>query len=160
MKLLKFILALTFSVLILSCQSDKNQTQDITQDFIFKKDTLLRFVQNKDTLEPTFEIELAVSDYEKETGLMHRKKMKTNQGMLFVYKDEAARPSFYMKNTFLPLDLIYFDQNLKIVDFNLNTTPLSEELIPSGIPSLYVLEVNAGTVAELKLEIGDQIILN
>lgn len=159
MKLLKTISAFIFLILIYSCQTKENQNKDLTQDFQFKKDTLLVFIQKEDTLSSIFEIELAESDYEKETGLMHRKEMKPNQGMLFMYEDEALRPSFYMKNTFIPLDLIYFDKDMKIVDFNLNTVPLSEDLISSEVPSLYVLEVNAGTVNRLNLEKGHQVIL-
>ncbi len=144
MKLLKPISVLIFAVLILSCQSKQKQDKDLTKGFEFKKDTLLRFIQDTDTLPSSFEIELAESDYEKETGLMHRKEMKPNQGMLFIYENEATRPSFYMKNTYIPLDLIYLDKHMKIVDFNLNTIPLSEDLIPSDVPSRYVLEVKAG----------------
>ncbi|SDG62861.1 DUF192 domain-containing protein [Psychroflexus sediminis] len=160
MKQLKYFLALVFVFLILSCQSRQNQHKDLSLEFEFKKDTLLRFIQGNDTIAPVFEIELAETDYEKETGLMHRKQMLSNQGMLFIYNNEAARPSFYMKNTYIPLDLIYLDKNMEIVDFNLNTLPFSEDLISSDVPSRYVLEVNAGVVNELKLQKGDQIILN
>lgn len=160
MKLSKSLSAVALVILILSCQSQQNQSKDLSRGFEFKKDTLLRFVQEKDTLPTIFEIEVAESDYEKETGLMHRKEMKPNQGMLFMYENEVKRPSFYMKNTFIPLDLIYFDKHMKVVDFNLNTTPLSEDLIPSEVPSRYVLEVNAGIVNQLKIKEGDQIILH
>lgn len=160
MRLLKSLSALVLVILTLSCQSKQNQNKDLTKGFEFKKDTILRFVQDKDTLPKIFEIELAESNYEKETGLMHRKEMKPNQGMLFIYEDEAKRASFYMKNTYIPLDLIYLDKHMTIVDFNLNTTPLSEDLIPSEIPSRYVLEVNAGIVKQFKLKEGNQIILN
>ncbi|NEV94944.1 DUF192 domain-containing protein [Psychroflexus sp. YR1-1] len=160
MKQLKSFSVLAFVFLILSCQSRQNQNKDLSLDFEFKKDTLLRFIQDKDTIARIFEIELAETDYEKETGLMHRTQMQANQGMLFIYDKEAARPSFYMKNTHIPLDLIYLNTNMSIVDFNLNTTPFSEDLISSNVPSRYVLEVNAGLVDELKLKKGDRIIVN
>lgn len=160
MKLLKLVLVLNLTLFIMSCQSKQNQNRDLTQDFEFKNDTLLRFIQDKDTLTTRFEIELAESDYEKETGLMHRKEMKPDQGMLFIYDIEATRPSFYMKNTHIPLDLIYLGKHMKIVDFYLNTIPFSEELIPSEALSRYVLEVNAVSVNQLKLNEGDQVILN
>jgi len=117
-------------------------------------------VKDMDTLPITFEIELAQSDYQKETGLMHRKQMKIDQGMLFIYEDQRKRQTFYMKNTFIPLDLIYLNSEMEIVDFNLKTKPLSEDYISSGIPSMYVLEVNAGLVERLQLEKGDFVILN
>mgnify|MGYP005861519407 CR=1 FL=1 len=146
--------------MLYSCQSNQKQNQDLSLGFEFEKDTLLQFIKNNDTLTPVFEIELAQSDYEKETGLMHRKTMKPNQGMLFVYTTEKSRPTFYMKNTYIPLDLIYLNSKKEIVDFNLNTTPLSEDWISSNIPSTYVLEVNAGTVETLNLKLGDFIVLN
>lgn len=160
MKQFKSSLILFLICLVVSCQPKQNQNNDLSKGFEFKNETLLRFVQGKDTLTSHFEIELAESDYEKETGLMHRKEMKPNQGMLFIYDNEAIRPSFYMKNTLISLDLIYLDKHMKIVDFNLTTTPLSEDLIPSDVPSRYVLELKAGSVNRLKLEEGDQIILN
>ncbi|MBZ9779836.1 DUF192 domain-containing protein [Psychroflexus sp. CAK8W] len=159
MKLLKIFFGLSLMLHVISCQPEKKQDQNLTREIQFKNDTLLKFIKGKDTLSPVFEIELAKSDYEKETGLMHRKKMESRQGMLFIYETEELRPSFYMKNTYLPLDLIYFNKNLEIVDFNLNTTPLSEELIPSEVPSIYVLELHAGSVDELSLERGNQIML-
>ncbi|MFD0932538.1 DUF192 domain-containing protein [Psychroflexus salinarum] len=159
MNLLKIFFVFGLTLLLTSCQSERSKDQNLTREIQFKKDTLLKFTQNKDTLTTVFEIELAKSDYEKETGLMHRKEMESNQGMLFIYETERSRSSFYMKNTYIPLDLIYLDKNLQIVNFNLNTTPLSEELIPSEIPSVYVLELKAGLVDELSLKRGDKMIL-
>jgi uncharacterized membrane protein (UPF0127 family) len=82
---------------------------------------------------------------------MHRKQMKTNRGMLFIYEDQRERQTFYMKNTFIPLDLIYLNSELEIVDFNLDTKPLSEDYISSEIPSMFVLELNAGQVNQLTI---------
>lgn len=145
--------------LCFSCKQEHNNTRDLSKNIEFRKDTLLQFIQDKDTLETIFEVELAKSDYEKETGLMNRKEMKTNRGMLFIYEEEAQRPSFYMKNTYIPLDLVYLDKDMKIVDFNLNTTPLSQNLISSKVPSIYVLELNAGVVEKFNLKQGDKIVL-
>lgn len=160
MKQPKLLSILWVMLLVVSCKTETKEAKDISLDYEFKKDTLLEFIQDQDTLNQVFEIELATTDYEKETGLMHRKEMKANQGMLFVYETQAARPGFYMKNTHIALDLIYIDKDLNIVDFNLNAIPFSEELIPSKVPSLYVLEVKAGSVKELNLKKGDQIHLN
>ena len=160
MQKLKILVVLNVISVLFSCQTDKNRETDLTQAFSFRKDTLLKFVKDMDTLPITFEIELAQSDYQKETGLMHRKQMKTDRGMLFMYEDQRKRQTFYMKNTFIPLDLIYLNSELEIVDFNLKTKPLSEDNISSEIPSKYVLEVNAGQVEKLRLEKRDLIILN
>ncbi|WP_019037944.1 DUF192 domain-containing protein [Psychroflexus tropicus] len=152
-----FIVFCVFS--LWACQSKKENQLNLTQNYKFKNDTLLQFLKNEDTLEQVFNIELAKSNFQKETGLMHRKEMQENQGMLFLYEAEAPRPSFYMKNTYIALDLIYFDKSFKIVDFNLDTTPLSESLISSTVPSQYVLEVNSGVVKKLGLKLGDKALL-
>lgn len=159
MQKLKILVVLNVISVLFSCQTDKNRETDLTQTFYFRKDTLLKFVKDMDTLPFTFEIELAQSDYQKETGLMHRKQMKTNRGMLFIYEDQRERQTFYMKNTFIPLDLIYLNSELEIVDFNLDTKPLSEDYISSEIPSMFVLELNAGQVNQLNIKKGDQVVL-
>jgi uncharacterized membrane protein (UPF0127 family) len=112
-----------------------------------------------DTLPIPFEIELAQSDYQKETGLMHRKQMKIDRGMLFIYEDQIERQTFCMKNMVIPLDLIYLNSELEIVDFNLDTKPLSEDHILSKIPSMFVVELNADQVNQLTIKKGDQVVL-
>ena len=159
MQKLKILVVLNVISVLFSCQTDKNRETDLTQAFSFRKDTLLKFVKDMDTLPITFEIELAQSDYQKETGLMHRKQMKTDGGMLFIYEDQRRRQTFCMKNTFIPLDLIYLNSELEIVDFNLDTKPLSKDYISSEIPSMFVLELNAGQVNQLNLKKGDLVIL-
>jgi uncharacterized membrane protein (UPF0127 family) len=153
-----FLPVIVFSSL-LACQSKKEDQLNLTQEYKFRSDSLLQFIKNEDTLGQVFSIELAKSNFQKETGLMHRKEMQENQGMLFLYEEESPRPTFYMKNTFIALDLIYFDKSFKIVDFNLDTTPLSESLISSTVPSQYVLEVNSGVVKKLGLKLGDKAFL-
>ncbi|PKG41498.1 hypothetical protein CXF67_15240 [Psychroflexus sp. MES1-P1E] len=159
MQKLKILVVLNVISVLFSCQTDKNRETDLTQAFSFRKDTLLKFVKDMDTLPFTFEIELAQSVYQKETGLMHRKQMKANRGMLFIYENQRERQTFYMKNTFIPLDLIYLNSELEIVDFNLDTKPLSEDYISSEIPSMFVLELNAGQVNQLTIKKGDQVVL-
>ncbi len=87
---------------------------------------------------------------------MYRTSMEENQGMLFIFSAEFPR-NFYMKNTYIPLDIIYLDQHKKIVSFQENAVPLNEEGLPSEIPAMYVLEVNAGMAEKWLLEIGDTI---
>jgi len=79
--------------------------------------------------------------------------------MLFIYEDQRKRQTFYIKNTLMPLDLIYLNSELEIVDFNLDTKPLSEDSISSKIPSTFVLELNAGQVNQLNLKKGDLVVL-
>ncbi|HET8809947.1 MAG TPA: DUF192 domain-containing protein [Flavobacteriaceae bacterium] len=139
-----------------SCKNDSKQSIE-TPEITFTKEGELRFVEKEGDTVVVFAIEIAETDYEQQTGLMYRKSMEKDQGMLFIYPNERPRYGFYMKNTYFPLDLIYIDSENKIVDFNENTEPLNETPLPSKAPAKYVLEVNAGTVQNLGLELGDSV---
>jgi uncharacterized membrane protein (UPF0127 family) len=102
------------------------------------------------------DIEFAETTFERETGLMYRQSMATNQGMLFIYEDEARR-AFYMKNTYIPLDIIYFGSDSTAVSFQENAKPLDETPLPSAAPAQFILEINAGLVQEWNIEKGDKI---
>jgi len=80
--------------------------------------------------------------------------MEQNRGMLFIFAREA-RKSFYMKNTEFPLDIIYVNSDLKVVNIQKNTKPFDESSIPSQAPAKYALEVNAGLSDQWGLEVGD-----
>ena len=105
-------------------------------------------------------IDVADDPQELTRGLMFRKNMESNNGMLFVFEDSANR-SFWMKNTFIPLDVIFIDNNLRIVDIKENVQPcLQENPCPSYSsihPAKYVLEVNGGFVKENRIKIGDML---
>ncbi len=90
-----------------------------------------------------FDIEIVETPKEMEQGLMYRKKMAPNQGMLFIY-DRPQPISFWMKNTYLPLDMIFIDEDFKIVQISKDTVPYSEDPIICYTPIMYVLEINAG----------------
>jgi uncharacterized membrane protein (UPF0127 family) len=101
-----------------------------------------------------FEVEVMRSDAERAKGLMFRRFLPENRGMLFDFKHEEP-VMMWMKNTYLPLDMIFMSKTGMIVGLAENTEPLSEKIIPSGAPAFAVLEVNAGTVAKLHMKIGD-----
>jgi len=128
--------------IVLSACKNKTQKPLETAVIAFKKEATLT-INRFDGTPITFHIELANSDYERETGLMHRTKMSDDQGMLFVFEEEALR-YFYMKNTSLPLDLIFINSENKIVSIHPNAKPMSEVSISSKYPAKYVLEINAG----------------
>ncbi len=90
---------------------------------------------------------------------MYRNSMEQDQGMLFIFEKEEPR-GFYMKNTNIPLDLIFLDSENKIVSISKNAKPKSLETIPSEEPAQYVLEVNAGLSDQWNLTLGDSLILN
>jgi len=88
--------------------------------------------------------------------LMYRRSMADSCGMLFIFKDEEAQ-SFWMKNTYIPLDIIYVGANKEIVSIAADCPPLSEASIPSEGKAKYVVEINGGNAAKLGLKKGDKI---
>lgn len=106
-----------------------------------------------------FTVELANTPAEQEHGLMDRTSMPADHGMLFVFPDSEPR-TFWMKNTLIPLDMLFFDEAHKLVAIQANAQPCKADpckLYPSDAPARYVLELNAGTAAKLGLRKGDVI---
>ncbi len=128
-----------------------------TEDIRFTKEGELTFVDSLEKQRVRLDIEVAQSEYEQQTGLMYRKTLAPDQGMLFVYPDERPRPNFYMKNTYIALDLIYLDASQKVVDIQENAQPLDERSLPSDAPAQYVLEVRSGFVEQYHVVLGDQV---
>ena len=165
MKRLSFNLsAMTIAgVLCFSGLSCKNETKSKIVKAItvsFKKEGELQIKKTaSDSIITKLDIEIADDDYSTQTGLMYRKSMKPNQGMLFIFPDSDYR-SFYMKNTEIPLDIIYISDNKQIVSIQKNAKPMDETSLPSEAPAKYVLEVNAGLSDTWKLEKGDIIEFN
>jgi uncharacterized protein len=116
----------------------------------FKKEGELTFLKNQEKLT----IEIADNEAETTQGLMYRRTMPDSCGMVFIFADSQPR-SFWMKNTYLPLDILYLDESKKIVTIQANRTPFSEEQIPSFENAKYVLEVNAGYCKRKGIEKGD-----
>jgi hypothetical protein len=103
-----------------------------------------------------FSVELARNDAEREKGLMYRRFMPADRGMLFDFKREAP-VMFWMKNTYIPLDMIFISRAGKVTGVAANAEPLSERMIPSGGPVYGVLEVNAGIAGSIGLKVGDTV---
>ncbi len=104
-----------------------------------------------------FRVEVARTRREQIQGLMFRRRLDADAGMLFVYR-RAARVLMWMKNTYVPLDMLFIDRTGAIVEIAQRTVPLSTATISSKKPVTAVLEVNAGTVARLGIEIGDRVV--
>ena len=96
------------------------------------------------------DVEIADDPIERAEGLMGREDIKPGQGMLFVFDDEYPR-SFWMKNTPLSLDILFFDAEGRWVSSQLSTTPFSTKSLPSGLPAQYALEILAGESERLGL---------
>lgn len=89
-------------------------------------------------------------------GLMHRRHLAPDRGMLFVFGSDRVR-SFWMKNTLIPLDMLFVRSDLSIAGIERDTVPLSLKSRSVGIPTRYVLEVNGGWTARHGIEAGDQL---
>ncbi len=110
----------------------------------------------------TFRVEVADTSEKQALGLMFRDSMAADEGMIFIFPGEAPR-SFWMKNTRIPLDIMYFDKDFKLVSISADTPPCKVSRCPSypsKAPAKYVLELNAGTAATLGIGIGDRLTLN
>ena len=103
-----------------------------------------------------FFVEIADTDAEREKGLMFRKEVLPDRGMLFDFKT-PREVAFWMRNTLIPLDIIYIRTDGTILSIARNTTPLSEAPIPSGGPVVGVLELAGGRTGEIGLMPGDRI---
>jgi uncharacterized membrane protein (UPF0127 family) len=103
-----------------------------------------------------FQVEIAASEAARESGLMRRRFMPADRGMLFEF-DREAPVSFWMKNTYIPLDMIFIARDGSVTRVAADAEPLSEAIIPSGGPCVAVLELNGGTAARIGLKVGDKV---
>lgn len=155
-----FLSLLLTGTLTLSCKKQaETQQESISEPITFTREAEAYLVRTSGDTIRHLELEIADDDYERETGLMYRASMEQDQGMLFIFENEEPR-NFYMKNTNIPLDLIFLDSESKIVSISRNAKPESMETIPSQVPAKYVLEVNAGLSDQWSLNVGDSLILN
>ena len=101
-------------------------------------------------------VEIADTEEKQQLGLMYRRELPELQGMLFLFPREAPL-SFWMKNTPLPLDIIFINAAHTIVSIAQHTTPFSEKPLPSGSPAQFVLEVNGGFCQRHGVAVGDRV---
>ena len=145
----------------LSKKSAKNieVRQPKKENIDFKKEATLDIQRVNGDLVTSLDIELAETDAERQQGLMYRTQMDGNQGMLFIF-DEERQQSFWMKNTYIPLDIIFINKDWRIVDQYLGAEPKNNQSIRSRRPCKYVLEVNAGFCRSYNTAPGMRIVLN
>ncbi|WP_045728180.1 DUF192 domain-containing protein [Xanthomonas sp. GPE 39] len=107
-----------------------------------------------------YQVELAQDDATRARGLMFRDKLEADHGMLFIHEHEEPQ-AYWMKNTKIPLDILYFDTQRKLVAQQRNVPPCSAgngcPPYPSNAPARYVLELNAGQAEQLKLQNGAEL---
>jgi len=109
----------------------------------------------------SFEVELAKTPAEKTQGLMFRDSMPENHGMFFLFDEESPR-TFWMKNTKIPLDMLFLDKDMVVVEVKADIQPCAEDPCPSypSKPAQYVLEINAGLAEKNNIVIGSKMSLS
>ncbi len=152
-------------IIFFSLPSKTGNKKDVPADkmkldnsaFTFTKHGELSFLKKDGSFITKIDIEIANNDETRTRGLMYRSSMKENQGMLFIFPREDYQ-SFWMKDTVIPLDMIFVNAKKEIVTIHKNTTPYSLKGYPSDEPAKYVVEVNAGFTDKYNIEIGDKIV--
>lgn len=137
-----------------SCKKESKKDTVKPPEIIFKHEGNLTILDSIKKAKKELKIEIADNDFEHQTGLMYRKKMRTNRGMLFIF-NKSEMKSFYMKNTLIPLDIIFIDHKLQIINIAKDTQPLNEQSVYSDEPASYVLEINAGMSDKWNIQKGD-----
>jgi uncharacterized membrane protein (UPF0127 family) len=102
----------------------------------------------------TFDVELALTNQQRSLGLMYRTELAPDRGMLFIFPGERLR-SFWMRNTLIPLDIIFLDADGSIINIVANAEPRTETQRRSTAPAKAVFEIIGGRAAELGLKPGD-----
>ncbi len=163
-KLLVLSVTLLLSIGISACNdssshSAKTKDAKSANDSVikFEKDGELTFTTKSGEYITQIDIEIADTNPKRMQGLMFRESMKENRGMLFIFPTEEYQ-SFWMKNTIIPLDMIFVNAKRDIVNIHKNTTPYSEQSYPSTSPAKYVIEVNAGFTDKYNIKPGDKIV--
>ena len=145
-------------ILLITATPFSSFAQSIEKNKIpFTKDGRLSFIkQNSRHAFKIIAIEIADNSQERARGLMGHRSLSDSQGMLFIYPKEKVL-SFWMKNTAIPLDIIFINKSRRIIKVHSNAVPMDKTSILSGEPVLYALEVNAGFCARYAIADGDEI---
>lgn len=154
----RWIAAVLLSMMLqsYSCK-ETSENKSLTKEVSFTKEGELTLKKaTNDSIVAILDIEFATTEYETQTGLMYRRSMQNDRGMLFVFENEIRR-LFYMKNTEFALDIIFVNSDHEIVSIQKNAKPFDKSSLPSDAPAKYVLEINAGLSDLWGLEAGDLI---
>lgn len=116
----------------------------------------LSFVKPDGGTSPSFSMEVVADFPSRQRGLMFRKSLGANEGMVFVFpNDEDHR--FWMKNTYIPLDMVFVSKEMRVVGVLSNVPPLTDDPCSVGVPSRYVLEFAAGAMKENGIDTGARV---
>ncbi len=158
MKITLFSIVFLIGLCFFSCTKNSTSKKVGITKIKFKHEGNLNILDSTKTTIKKLQIEIADNDFERQTGLMYRKQMDNNKAMLFIFNDDDVRVrSFYMKNTYIPLDIIFIDENKTIINIAKHTKPLDENSVFSDAPAKYVLEINAGLSDFWRVKAGNHI---
>ena len=151
-----FIIILCSSfVFPLSTFTANTKTLDDLEDM--EKSCVSIKIDSNESIE--FSVLIAESNKDRRQGLMHIDFMEENQGMLFVF-NPPRRVSMWMRNTPMPLDILFINRNGKIINIEENTTPYSTKALSSGGTIYWVLEINGGLAKKMGIKAGDLVVLD
>lgn len=143
---LLLVAALLVSTVLLSTGcAEEERRGTATDPPTFRHDGTLAFESAEGDTLAVIDIEIADTDQARAQGLMHRRSMSYDRGMLFVF-DEVGTGSMWMRNTPLPLDMIFVDDDEEIINIVERTRPFSDAEVSPEAPRRYVVEVRAGFV--------------
>lgn len=142
----RFALAAPLTVAALAARAQEADIQ-------FKRSSLVIVAHGRDI---KFEVELATNDAERARGLMYRKQLGPYEGMLFDFYQEMP-VSFWMKNTLIPLDMVFIAADGTVKHVHANAVPMSTDTVPSRFPVRAVLEINGGSARMLGIKPGDKV---
>ncbi|MDD2332250.1 MAG: DUF192 domain-containing protein [Candidatus Cloacimonetes bacterium] len=159
---MKYFALILLTLALLACKPEGSSSQaeantSVPQkEFTFRKDGMLEVFGSDGTRKAEFEIEIVSTVEDRMRGLMNREKIGETQGMLFIH-DYSDYHSFWMKDTYLALDMVFIDENDSIVHIAADAVPFSEEIILPDAPALYTLEVLAGVCKSSGIVVGDKV---
>lgn len=152
----KLVSVIVVLVLILFFVMNNCNQNNEPEYYSFTKDGELVFTDSLGNSKTKIDLEIADNEYKRQLGLMNRPSMEENQGMLFIFPVEQMQ-SFWMRNTLISLDMIFVNEDKKIVTIHKNTKILSSQSYPSSDPSMYVVEVVGGFSDTHNIVVGDKI---
>lgn len=149
------LLIVLFVIVVIVLNTGSSKPPAPVKDIPFREDATLSFIRDGDLLD-TITIEIVEKPAEIQRGLMFRESMREDRGMLFIFPQSKVQ-SFWMRNTHIPLDIIFINGAREILKIARHTKPLTDTPIVCERPAKYVLEVNAGFAEEYDIQPGDRI---
>lgn len=145
--------------LLSGCNGENRDSEDAQQTDtgrVLNYETTVSFVNSSGDTLSTIEAAIADDETSRTEGLMNVSDLPQDSGMIFIFDDNRPR-SFWMASTPLSLDILFVNEEFEIVRIHRNTSPYSQESIPSERPAKYVVEVNAGYTIDHDINEGNRI---